>query len=101
VARLCGRRTGARQQGSTRRTATRGLSQYVAGMGVQSVCRAARRAHLIVEAVTARGTSIGVMPECAPLWTWRGPDANAGGGETDAVPFEPGQSVLDGLRWIR
>ena len=41
------------------------------------------------------------MTECATLRIWRGTDANAGGWETYAVPFEPGQSVLDGLRWIR
>ena len=41
------------------------------------------------------------MTECATLRIWRGTDANAGGWETYAVPFELGQSVLDGLRWIR
>jgi succinate dehydrogenase/fumarate reductase-like Fe-S protein len=37
----------------------------------------------------------------ATLKVWRGLDAKAGGFETYEVPFEPGQSVLDGLRWIR
>ena len=37
----------------------------------------------------------------ATLKVWRGHDAKAGGFETYEVPFEPGQSVLDGLRWIR
>jgi succinate dehydrogenase/fumarate reductase-like Fe-S protein len=37
----------------------------------------------------------------ATLKVWRGLDAAAGGFETYEVPFEPGQSVLDGLRWIR
>jgi succinate dehydrogenase/fumarate reductase-like Fe-S protein len=37
----------------------------------------------------------------ANLKIWRGDDANNGHWETHAVPFEPGQSVLDGLRWIR
>jgi succinate dehydrogenase/fumarate reductase-like Fe-S protein len=41
------------------------------------------------------------MTECATLRIWRGIDANSGGWETHEVPFEPGQSVLDGLRWIR
>ncbi len=37
----------------------------------------------------------------AKLKVWRGlPDAG-GRLETYEVPFEPGQSVLDGLRWIR
>jgi succinate dehydrogenase/fumarate reductase-like Fe-S protein len=35
------------------------------------------------------------------LKIWRGLDANAGRWETHEVPFEVGQSVLDGLRWIR
>src|SRR6202035_6151240 len=41
------------------------------------------------------------MSETATLKVWRGLDAAAGHVETYEVPFEPGQSVLDGLRWIR
>ena len=41
------------------------------------------------------------MSETATLKVWRGVGATAGRFETYAVPFEPGQSVLDGLRWIR
>jgi len=37
----------------------------------------------------------------ALLKVWRGLDAQAGHFETFEVPFEPGQSVLDGLRWLR
>ena len=37
----------------------------------------------------------------AQLKIWRGLDRAAGRWESYAVPFEPGQSVLDGLRWIR
>jgi succinate dehydrogenase/fumarate reductase-like Fe-S protein len=37
----------------------------------------------------------------ARLKVWRGLDAQTGHIETYEVPFEPGQSVLDGLRWIR
>jgi succinate dehydrogenase/fumarate reductase-like Fe-S protein len=37
----------------------------------------------------------------AILKIWRGSDRNAGVWETYQVPFEPGQSVLDGLRWVR
>ena len=37
----------------------------------------------------------------ARLRIWRGDDKAAGRWETHEVPFEPGQSVLDGLRWIR
>ena len=41
------------------------------------------------------------MSERARLRIWRGRDRAAGRWETHEVPFEPGQSVLDGLRWIR
>ena len=41
------------------------------------------------------------MTATARLKIWRGRDAEAGGFETYEVPFEPGQSVLDALRWIR
>lgn len=37
----------------------------------------------------------------ATLIVWRGNAPDAGRWETHDVPFEPGQSVLDGLRWIR
>jgi succinate dehydrogenase/fumarate reductase-like Fe-S protein len=41
------------------------------------------------------------MSASAQLKVWRGEAADAGRWETYDVPFEPGQSVLDGLRWIR
>ena len=41
------------------------------------------------------------MSELATLKIWRGRDPESGHWETYDVPFEPGQSVLDGLRWIR
>jgi succinate dehydrogenase/fumarate reductase-like Fe-S protein len=41
------------------------------------------------------------MTEQATLKVWRGDVPGAGTWETYAVPFEHGQSVLDGLRWIR
>jgi succinate dehydrogenase/fumarate reductase-like Fe-S protein len=41
------------------------------------------------------------MSQVATLKVWRGLSPNAGRWETYEVPFEPGQSVLDGLRWIR
>jgi succinate dehydrogenase/fumarate reductase-like Fe-S protein len=41
------------------------------------------------------------MTATAQLKVWRGRDREAGRFETYEVPFEPGQSVLDGLRWIR
>jgi succinate dehydrogenase/fumarate reductase-like Fe-S protein len=41
------------------------------------------------------------MSETATLKVWRGLDPKAGQFESYDVPFEPGQSVLDGLRWIR
>lgn len=41
------------------------------------------------------------MSTHATLVVWRGNDPQGGRWETHDVPFEPGQSVLDGLRWIR
>jgi succinate dehydrogenase/fumarate reductase-like Fe-S protein len=41
------------------------------------------------------------MTPVAKLRIWRGFDRQAGRWEIYQVPFEPGQSVLDGLRWIR
>jgi len=41
------------------------------------------------------------MTEQATLVIWRGNDAATGRWESHDVPFEYGQSVLDGLRWIR
>ena len=41
------------------------------------------------------------MMQRAQLKIWRGLDRAAGRWESHEVPFEPGQSVLDGLRWIR
>jgi succinate dehydrogenase/fumarate reductase-like Fe-S protein len=41
------------------------------------------------------------MSMTATLRIWRGLAPNAGHWETFDVPFETGQSVLDGLRWIR
>jgi succinate dehydrogenase/fumarate reductase-like Fe-S protein len=41
------------------------------------------------------------MSNIAHLKIWRGESADAGRWERYEVPFEPGQSVLDALRWIR
>jgi succinate dehydrogenase/fumarate reductase-like Fe-S protein len=41
------------------------------------------------------------MSGIATLKVWRGESAERGRWENHEVPFEPGQSVLDGLRWIR
>jgi succinate dehydrogenase/fumarate reductase-like Fe-S protein len=41
------------------------------------------------------------MSDIAKLAIWRGEGVGAGRWESYDVPFEPGQSVLDGLRWIR
>ena len=41
------------------------------------------------------------MTATARLRIWRGLAPQAGQFESYEVPFEPGQSVLDGLRWIR
>ena len=39
--------------------------------------------------------------QVATLKIWRGSARDAGQWQTYEVPFEPGQSVLDGLRWLR
>ena len=41
------------------------------------------------------------MSALATLRIWRGLEPDAGHWQSFAVPFEPGQSVLDGLRFIR
>jgi succinate dehydrogenase/fumarate reductase-like Fe-S protein len=41
------------------------------------------------------------MNGVARLTVWRGLARDRGEWESYDVPFEPGQSVLDGLRWIR
>jgi succinate dehydrogenase/fumarate reductase-like Fe-S protein len=41
------------------------------------------------------------MSALAQLKVWRGADPKAGHWQAYDVPFEPGQSVLDALRWIR
>ena len=41
------------------------------------------------------------MSETTTLKIWRGRDKASGHVETHEVPFERGQSLLDGLRWIR
>jgi succinate dehydrogenase/fumarate reductase-like Fe-S protein len=39
--------------------------------------------------------------DTATLKIWRGRESDHGHWDTFEVPFEPGQSVLDGVRWIR
>lgn len=41
------------------------------------------------------------MSSIAKLKVWRGTARDAGRWDTFEVPFEPGQSVLDALRWLR
>jgi succinate dehydrogenase/fumarate reductase-like Fe-S protein len=41
------------------------------------------------------------MSGVASLRIWRGLDPESGHWQIFEVPFEPGQSVLDGLHWIR
>ena len=41
------------------------------------------------------------MRKIAKLNIWRGADRASGEWQSYDVPFESGQSVLDGLRWIR
>jgi succinate dehydrogenase/fumarate reductase-like Fe-S protein len=41
------------------------------------------------------------MSEVATLKIWRGSARDSGQWDSYQVPFEEGQSVLDGLRWLR
>jgi succinate dehydrogenase/fumarate reductase-like Fe-S protein len=41
------------------------------------------------------------MSAVAKLKIWRGAARDSGRFDIHDVPFEPGQSVLDGLRWLR
>jgi succinate dehydrogenase/fumarate reductase-like Fe-S protein len=41
------------------------------------------------------------MSAVAQLKIWRGVARDTGRWDTHDVPFEPGHSVLDGLRWLR
>lgn len=41
------------------------------------------------------------MTDVATLKIWRGIHSETGDFEDYDVPFEPGQSILDGLRWLR
>ncbi len=47
------------------------------------------------------GERCSLMSLIATLHVWRGETRDNGHWETYEVPFERGQSVLDGLRWIR
>jgi len=42
-----------------------------------------------------------MLSTVATLKIWRGETRESGRFDTYEVPFEPGQSVLDGLRWLR
>jgi succinate dehydrogenase/fumarate reductase-like Fe-S protein len=41
------------------------------------------------------------MTAIATLKIWRGTERDRGQWQSFEVPFDPGQSVLDGLRWLR
>jgi succinate dehydrogenase/fumarate reductase-like Fe-S protein len=41
------------------------------------------------------------MSSVAKLTVWRGEGASGGRWQSYEVPFDSGQSVLDGLRWVR
>src|ERR1700730_14821989 len=87
-------------QRKPRRTPARGFSGNAAGLAVQSA-RAMGRARHHARQDTRRNARSSAMRAIAKLKIWRGTASATGRWTTYEVPFEPGQSVLDGLRWIR
>ena len=95
-----GRASRASSHRKPRRAPARGFSRYAAAMAGPSACDAARwRVANFRRADDIGGA--GVMKAVATLKIWRGSMRDAGRFESYEVPFEEGQSVLDGLRWLR
>ena len=92
----------ARPHRKPRRASARGFPRHAAGVERQPGDPARGRRRLDIERAPASIAEVGrAMSETATLKIWRGADKAAGPWETHQVPFERGQSVLDGLRWIR
>ena len=94
----CGRRARARRE--PRRPPTRGFSRHAAGVASQPGRAARFRRHRADPGARDRAGGR-AMSSIAKLKVWRGDSPDTGRWESYDVPFEPGQSVLDGLRWIR
>src|SRR5260370_42652733 len=93
-----GRAIGAGAGRKPRRPSARGLSADAAAMAAPPA-RAPCRWRAAGDRRTNRGA--GVMSAIAKLKIKRGGPGGPARWQTFEVPFEPGQSVLDGLRWLR
>src|SRR5262249_21827616 len=89
---------GAATDRKPRRASARGFPADVAAMADASA-RAPCRQH--VAGRWRAGRSARVMTAIAKLKIRRGSAGESARWESFEVPFEPGQSVLDGLRWLR
>src|ERR1700751_5051882 len=81
-----------------RRPSTRRFSETAAGLAAPSA-RAARRGRIAT--LRRAGTGADFMNTVAKLKIRRGSHGEEARWQTFDVPFESGQSVLDGLRWLR
>ena len=87
-----------------RRAPARGFPKNAAAMaGASARADARRRAENFRRAGCAKAlaSSSQDAKQVATLKIWRGSARDAGQWQDYEVPFEPGQSVLDGLRWLR
>src|SRR5262245_45760867 len=84
----------------SRRTPAGGFSGDLAGVAREPTGSIVRR-RIVGHQVQADRFHGSAMTDLATLKVWRGVSPGSGHFETFVVPFEPGQSVLDGLRWIR
>src|SRR5580704_2856696 len=97
-------RHGSRAHRKPRRASARGFSDHAAAMAGASARAVARRRDANLRRARC-GEGAGIMSQetkqVATLKIWRGSARDAGQWQAYEVPFEPGQSVLDGLRWLR
>ena len=89
------RRTGSESRGAHQREDFPDMLAALAGASARTACRRQN------EIIRRAGGSVEVVSEVATLKVRRGGARDGERWESFKVPFEPGQSVLDGLRWLR